>query len=331
MQLKAECGLPSRNEFIVFCHLTESQVALYDLYIRSCIEQLKQQSYEQDEVATNENNLLQVISSMRKIVNHPYLFFGFHCRKIEEKNQKNGRFGFECIKRMRVDALPEYKEFMKKKQQQTSLLHYKLSEDRCKIGNVLKETEAQLIFKDWQMSGKLMILVKFLDDWNSELAGNKVLVFSQTKKMLDLLELILAEREMVFCRMDGDLPLKQRMDTIEHFNTLQSSKLQVFLLTTRVGGLGINLTSANKVVIFDPDWNPMVDVQATERAFRIGQTRDVNIYRFVSEDTIEEKIYHRQIFKKFMADRILADPARRKLFERETLYNLLTLPKRSPQ
>jgi len=74
----------------------------------------------------------------------------------------------------------------------------------------------------------------------------------------------------------------------------------------------------------------MVDVQATERAFRIGQTRDVNIYRFVSEDTIEEKIYHRQIFKKFMADRILADPARRKLFERETLYNLLTLPKRSP-
>lgn len=84
------------------------------------------------------------------------------------------------------------------------------------------------------------------------------------------------------------------------------------------------------MVIFDPDWNPMVDVQATERAFRIGQTRDVNIYRFVSEDTIEEKIYHRQIFKKFMADRILADPARRKLFERETLYNLLTLPKRSP-
>lgn len=67
----------------------------------------------------------------------------------------------------------------------------------------------------------------------------------------------------------------------------------MFILTTRVGGLGINLTAANKVIIFDPDWNPMVDVQATERALRIGQQRDVTIYRFISEETIEERIYHR--------------------------------------
>ena len=92
--------------------------------------------------------------------------------------------------------------------------------------------------------------------------------------------------------------------------------------------MGINLTAANKVIIFEPDWNPMVDLQATERAVRIGQTRDVAIYRFVTEETIEEKIYHRQIFKKFMADLILADPSRRRLFEKEDLYNLLDLPKR---
>ena len=67
----------------------------------------------------------------------------------------------------------------------------------------------------------------------------------------------------------------------------------LFLLTTRVGGLGINLKSANKVVIFDPDWNPMVDIQATDRALRIGQQREVAIYRFIVDDTIEEKIYHR--------------------------------------
>lgn len=110
-------------------------------------------------------------------------------------------------------------------------------------------------------------------------------------------------------------------------NKSTKNGLSVFLLTTRVGSLGINLTAANKVVIFEPDWNPMVDLQASERALRIGQTRNVAIYRFVTEETIEEKIYHRQIFKKFMADRILADPSRRKLFERENLYNLLELPK----
>lgn len=65
-----------------------------------------------------------------------------------------------------------------------------------------------MVFKDWRLSGKLTILIKFLDDWNSEQVGNKVLVFSQTKKMLDLLELILAERGIVYCRMDGDVALK---------------------------------------------------------------------------------------------------------------------------
>jgi SNF2 family DNA or RNA helicase len=257
--LKSECGLPSRNEYIVFCHLTDTQMALYDLYIRSCIAELKQQN-ERDEAATNESNLLQVISSMRKIVNHPYLFFSFHARKIEDKFKKNGRFGFECIKRMRVETLPAYKEFIKKKQQQTSSLHHQLLQPNTSAYEVHKRAEAALVFKDWQQSGKLTILVKFLDEWNREQASNKVLVFSQTKKILDLLELILAERSIVFCRMDGDVALKTRMDTIEHFNSVQSPNLSVFLLTTRVGGLGINLTSANKVVIFDPDWNPMVDV-----------------------------------------------------------------------
>lgn len=107
---------------------------------------------------------------------------------------------------------------------------------------------------------------------------------------------------------------------------MQSDRLQVFLLTTRVGGLGINLTAANKVIIFDPDWNPMVDVQATERALRIGQQRDVAIYRLIVEETIEERIYHRQVFKKYMADKILADPSRRRLFEKDDIFSLISVP-----
>ena len=130
--------------------------------------------------------------------------------------------------------------------------------------------------------------------------------------------------EIPFLRLDGDIHLSKRMDLIAEFNKLPAPA--VFLLTTRVGGLGINLTAANKVIVFDPDWNPMVDVQATERALRIGQVRNVTVYRFVCEGTIEEKIYHRQIFKKYMADKILADPGRRRLFERDDIYSLLVKP-----
>ena len=73
----------------------------------------------------------------------------------------------------------------------------------------------------------------------------------------------------------------------------QDSSIFLFLLTTRVGGLGVNLTGADRVLIFDPDWNPSTDTQARERAWRIGQTKPVTIYRLVTAGTIEEKIYHR--------------------------------------
>ena len=113
--------------------------------------------------------------------------------------------------------------------------------------------------------------------------------------------------------MDGNVSLKQRRDLIDTFNTCPDHFL--FLLTTRTVGLGINLTAANKVIIFDPNCNPMIALQATDRALRIGQKRDVKIYRFVVDDTIEEKIYHRQIFKKFMADKVLQDPTKQKFFD----------------
>jgi len=100
------------------------------------------------------------------------------------------------------------------------------------------------------------------------------------------------------------------------------------LLTTRVGGLGLNLTAANKIIIFDPDWNPMVDMQASDRAARIGQKKDVTVYRFVLSDTVEEFIYQKQIFKQFMADKILNNPSAKKIFKNRVFIDyLLTVPK----
>lgn len=94
------------------------------------------------------------------------------------------------------------------------------------------------------------------------------------------------------------------------------------MLTTRVGGLGINLIGANRVLIFDPDWNPSTDMQARERAWRIGQTKNVTIYRLLTSGTIEEKIYHRQIFKQFLTNRVLQDPKQRRFFKSNDLHEL---------
>ncbi|GFR33657.1 DNA excision repair protein ERCC-6, partial [Trichonephila clavata] len=98
----------------------------------------------------------------------------------------------------------------------------------------------------------------------------------------------------------------------------------VFLLTTRVGGLGVNLTGANRIIIYDPDWNPSTDAQARERSWRIGQSKQVTVYRLLTAGTIEEKIYHRQIFKQFMTNRVLKDPKQRRFFKSNDLYELFT-------
>lgn len=122
--------------------------------------------------------------------------------------------------------------------------------------------------------------------------------------MLDIIEAFVNEEGYTYNRMDGTTPIGARQSLISQFNDPESG-LFVFLLTTKVGGLGVNLTGANRVILFDPDWNPSTDLQARERSYRIGQNRDVVVFRLITSGTIEEKIYHRQIFKQFLTNRIL--------------------------
>ncbi|KAF2292705.1 hypothetical protein GH714_027179 [Hevea brasiliensis] len=123
--------------------------------------------------------------------------------------------------------------------------------------------------------------------------------------------------------MDGLTPIKQRMALIDEFNN--SNDVFIFILTTKVGGLGTNLTGANRVIIFDPDWNPSTDMQARERAWRIGQKRDVTVYRLITRGTIEEKVYHRQIYKHFLTNKILKNPQQRRFFKARDMKDLFTL------
>lgn len=99
----------------------------------------------------------------------------------------------------------------------------------------------------------------------------------------------------------------------------------MFLLTTRVGGLGVNLTGADRVIIYDPDWNPATDTQARERAWRIGQDKEVTIYRLIAAGTIEEKMYQRQIWKQLLSNKVLLDPKTQRFFKSSDLHDLFSL------
>jgi SWI/SNF-related matrix-associated actin-dependent regulator of chromatin subfamily A member 5 len=143
-------------------------------------------------------------------------------------------------------------------------------------------------------SSKMRILDKLLTKLKE--SGSQVLIFSQMTKQLDILEDYCVYKGYNCCRIDGDTSLEDREYQITEF-TKPNSPVFIFLLSTRAGGLGINLMSADTVVLYDSDWNPQVDLQAMDRVHRIGQTRPVLIYRFICENTIEEKIIERQAMR----------------------------------
>ncbi|XP_043994150.1 chromodomain-helicase-DNA-binding protein 4a isoform X2 [Gambusia affinis] len=144
-------------------------------------------------------------------------------------------------------------------------------------------------------SGKLMLLQKMMRKLKE--GGHRVLIFSQMTKMLDLLEDFLENEGYKYERIDGGITGGMRQEAIDRFNAPGAQQF-AFLLSTRAGGLGINLATADTVIIYDSDWNPHNDIQAFSRAHRIGQNRKVMIYRFVTKASVEERIT--QVAKKKM-------------------------------
>ncbi|KAF6750783.1 P-loop containing nucleoside triphosphate hydrolase protein [Ephemerocybe angulata] len=142
--------------------------------------------------------------------------------------------------------------------------------------------------------GKWKTLESLLSQWRKD-KTNKVLIFTKSVKLLEMLDFHLNYKSYPFVKLDGSTKQSDRMPLIDQFNS--DPDLFIFLISTLAGGTGLNLTAANKVVIFDPNWNPAQDLQAKDRAFRIGQTRDVTVCRLLAAGTIEELIYARQIYK----------------------------------
>ena len=133
--------------------------------------------------------------------------------------------------------------------------------------------------------------------------GNRVLIFSQMVRLLDIISEYLELRKYSHQRLDGGVKGDVRVQALDHFNAEGSTDF-CFLLSTRAGGLGINLATADTVVIFDSDWNPQNDLQAMARAHRIGQKKTVNIYRLVTKNSVEEDIIERAK-KKMILDHLV--------------------------
>ncbi|KAL8710985.1 MAG: hypothetical protein Q9220_004584 [cf. Caloplaca sp. 1 TL-2023] len=154
-------------------------------------------------------------------------------------------------------------------------------------------------------SGKLAKLDALLRELRQ--GGHRVLLYFQMTRMIDLLEEYLTYRKYKYLRLDGSTKLEDRRDRVHDFQTRPD--IFVFLLSTRAGGLGINLTAADTVIFYDSDWNPTIDSQAMDRAHRLGQTRQVTVYRMITRGTIEERIRKRALQKEEVQRVVIAGGA----------------------
>ncbi|GAA0186532.1 damaged DNA-binding protein [Lithospermum erythrorhizon] len=171
--------------------------------------------------------------------------------------------------------------------------------------------ESFMGLSDVKHCGKMRALEKLMISWASH--GDKILLFSYSVRMLDILEKFLIRKGYSFSRLDGSTPTSLRQSLVDDFNSSPSK--QVFLISTRAGGLGLNLVGANRVVIFDPNWNPAQDLQAQDRSFRFGQKRHVVVFRFLAAGSLEELVYSRQVYKQQLANIAVSGKMEKRYFE----------------
>ena len=289
--IKEVLRMPGKTEQTLFIRLSPRQRQLYEQYIMGSEVQ-----------AVNEGRMrcFRPIGILRKLCNHPDL--------VSEDDLQEGRLEERILKE-------EDKAEVIEDDDEGSF------EDPFASSDEDDEEEDADPNSFVNRSGKLQVLAKILPLWKKE--GHRVLIFCQTRQMLNLIERFVKRKGLVFRRMDGNTAVGARQGLIDRFNGDES--IFGMLLTTKTGGVGVNFTGASRIILFDPDWNPQTDKQANERAWRFGQKKEVTVYRMITAGTIEEKIYHRQIFKTNLSNKVLQDPRQRRLFSQNDLKDFFTL------
>ncbi|XP_004503910.1 protein CHROMATIN REMODELING 24 [Cicer arietinum] len=177
--------------------------------------------------------------------------------------------------------------------------------------------------EEHDVSCKISFIMSLLDNLIPE--GHKVLIFSQTRKMLNLIQECITSKGYDFLRIDGTTKSCDRIKTVDDFQ--DGIGAPIFLLTSQVGGLGLTLTKADRVIVVDPAWNPSTDNQSVDRAYRIGQKKDVIVYRLMTCGTVEEKIYRKQVYKGGLFKTVSEHKEQTRYFCQQDLRELFSLPK----
>ncbi|ORX79931.1 hypothetical protein BCR32DRAFT_28972 [Anaeromyces robustus] len=172
-----------------------------------------------------------------------------------------------------------------------------------------------------EISGKFIVLLKLLESIHTQ-TNEKVVLISNYTQTLDIYEEMCKIKNYTFIRLDGKTPSHKRQEYIDTFN--KNKNYFIFLLSSKSGGQGLNLVGASRLILFDIDWNPSVDIQAMARIWRDGQTRKVYIYRLLTSGTIEESIYQRQITKVSLSDNLIDEKNSTNKFTMDELKDLFT-------
>ncbi|XP_013385622.1 lymphocyte-specific helicase-like isoform X1 [Lingula anatina] len=301
-----DLNIPPKREIMVYACLTKVQKAFYEATVDGTILNLlekKKEPVKAEKVQLDSKG--RPVRKTKKKVNYELMMEAAEDDKASGQDQDSVEDWVSAIienqektatkATSRDSHLPKTSEITVKMQNvmmqlrkccnHPYLLEYPLDP---KTGNY--KVDEELVKK----CGKMMLLDKMLTELKR--TGHKVLLFSQMTKMLDILEDFCYLRQYQYSRLDGSKGVEERKEQIEAFNT--DPEIFLFLLSTRAGGLGINLVAADTVIIYDSDWNPQSDLQAQDRCHRIGQTKPVLIYRLVTANTYDQKIVERAAAKR---------------------------------
>ncbi|KAJ9661956.1 hypothetical protein H2198_001708 [Neophaeococcomyces mojaviensis] len=287
--------LPKKTDRVVFCPLTSVQVEAYRNFLES--------DYVQTIKASGE---LCACGSGKKS--------GWCCYMTLENGDTWQQWVFPAIQYLQrlsnhiALLIPQSVDSKDKQAKDLELLQTTLPDQWKQLNDT---RDSILNYANPDFCGKWRVLRKLLKFWFDQ-GGNKVLVFSHSVKLLKMLQQLFISTSYNVKYLDGSMTYDERYLAVKDFNSDPTQF--VFLISTRAGGVGLNITSANKVVVVDPNWNPSYDLQAQDRAYRIGQTRDVEVFRLVSQGTLEEIVYARQIYKQQMSNVGLSATSERRYF-----------------